>query len=75
VIWLVLACVWLIAANVAAMLPSRDYHWRFAYIMIALGLPVLIGVFATSGPWMGFGGIDRRDVRFAVACDLSGPLA
>ncbi len=53
VIWLVLACVWLIVANVAAMLPSRDYHWRFAYFMIALGLPVLFGVFTTSGPWMG----------------------
>ena len=28
---LVLALVWLIVANVIAMLPSRDHHWRAAY--------------------------------------------
>jgi len=40
-IGLILACLWFVAANVGAMLPSRDYHWRFAYVLIALGVPVL----------------------------------
>ena len=33
--------VWLIVANVIGMLPSRDRHWRAAYVLIAVGLPLL----------------------------------
>ncbi|MEL7098592.1 MAG: DUF2484 family protein [Pseudomonadota bacterium] len=50
---LILACVWFVAANVGAMLPSRDYHWRFAYVLIALGVPVLGLVTYAHGPWIG----------------------
>ncbi len=51
-IWSIAAgCLWLIAANVIAMFPSRDYHWRNAYLLIAVGLPVLIWVVMTAG-WL-----------------------
>jgi hypothetical protein len=33
-----LACLWLVSANLIAMLPSRDHHWRAAYALIALGI-------------------------------------
>lgn len=50
---LICACVWLIAANVIAMFPSRDYHWRAAYVLIAVGIPILGWVTYTSGPFWG----------------------
>ncbi|MEO0938454.1 MAG: DUF2484 family protein [Pseudomonadota bacterium] len=49
----ILACLWFVAANIGAMLPSRDHHWRFAYLMIALGVPVLGLVTWAHGPWIG----------------------
>jgi hypothetical protein len=48
-----LACVWLIAANVMAMFPSRDHHWRLAYVLIALGIPLLGWVTYVNGPVIG----------------------
>ncbi len=50
---LILACIWLIAANLIAMLPSRDHHWRAAYGLIALGIPLLGWVTWTDGPVIG----------------------
>ena len=38
---LILACLWLIFANLIGMLPSRDHHWRAAYLLIALGVPIV----------------------------------
>jgi len=41
-IWpLAAGLVWLIAANVVAMFPSKDHHWHNAYRLIALGVPIL----------------------------------
>ena len=41
-IWpLIAAFLWLIAANLIGMLPSKDSHWRNAYILIAVGVPIL----------------------------------
>ena len=34
------------------MFPSRDNLWRFAYGMIAIGVPILIGVVVQNGIWM-----------------------
>ncbi|WP_353533982.1 DUF2484 family protein [Cognatishimia sp. WU-CL00825] len=34
------------------MFPSRDNHWRFAYIMMAFGVPILIWVFLENGPYV-----------------------
>lgn len=47
------ACLWLITANLIAMLPSRDHHWRAAYILIALGIPLLGWVTREAGALWG----------------------
>jgi hypothetical protein len=53
-IWpLVFICIWLIAANVIAILPSRDQHWRAAYILIAAGIPLVGWVTWEGGPIWG----------------------
>ena len=38
---LILGLVWLVAANLIGLLPSRDHHWRNAYILIGVGVPIL----------------------------------
>lgn len=43
------ALIWLIAANVIGMFPSKDYHWSNAYKLIAVALPILIWVAWTNG--------------------------
>jgi membrane protease YdiL (CAAX protease family) len=53
VIPLALACIWLVAANVIAILPSKDHHWRAAYALIALGIPLLGWATYENGPWWG----------------------
>lgn len=50
---LILALVWLLVANVSAMIPSRDNHWTRAYILIAIGIPLLGWLTATDGPFFG----------------------
>jgi membrane protease YdiL (CAAX protease family) len=50
---LILACFWLVAANVAGMLPSKDNHWRRAYVLIGIGIPLLGWVTYENGPWIG----------------------
>ena len=50
---LILAAVWALTANVLAMLPSRDHHWRRAYALIAVGIPLLGFVTYENGPWIG----------------------
>jgi len=50
---LVLACLWLIAANVIGLIPSKHKHWPQAYVMIAIGLPILAYVAWESGVMYG----------------------
>lgn len=50
---LILACIWALTANVLAMTPSRDKHWRNAYILIAIGIPLVGYVTYQNGPWIG----------------------
>jgi hypothetical protein len=50
---LILACLWVVLANLLAMLPSRDNHWRRAYLLIAVGVPLLGYVTWQNGPWIG----------------------
>ena len=38
---LIAGLLWLVAANVIGLLPSRDKHWRVAYMLIAVGIPIL----------------------------------
>ncbi|GAA6162845.1 hypothetical protein NBRC116590_05490 [Pelagimonas sp. KU-00592-HH] len=47
-----LALIWMLVANVRAMFPSKDHHWRFAYAMIAIGLPILAWLWYENGVWM-----------------------
>ena len=49
----VLGCLWVLAASVIGLLPSRDHHWTAAYVLIALGLPLLVWIVATAGVWIG----------------------
>lgn len=44
------ALIWLVAANMIAMLPSRDHHWRAAYVLIAIGIPLVGWVTYQGGP-------------------------
>jgi hypothetical protein len=50
---LIAALLWLVLANLLAMAPSRDNHWRRAYMLIALGVPILGLVTVQNGPWVG----------------------
>lgn len=50
---LVLALVWLVAANVLALVPSRDGHWTRAYVLIAVGVPLLGWLTLANGPVVG----------------------
>ena len=50
---LVLALVWALAANILAMIPSKDNHWTRAYILIGIGIPLLGYVTYENGPWIG----------------------
>ena len=50
---LILAALWALGANLIAMFPSRDHHWRAAYVLIAIGIPILGLVTWQYGPWVG----------------------
>ncbi len=50
---LAFAFLWLIVANVIAILPTRDSHWSAAYALIAVGIPILGWVTWESGPVWG----------------------
>ena len=50
---LILAALWALTPNVLAMIPSRDNHWRRAYALIAVGVPILGYVTYQNGPWIG----------------------
>jgi hypothetical protein len=55
---LILACLWFVAATAVALMPGR-HHWRGAYALIAVGVPILGYVTYETGPWVGlmvFGG-------------------
>jgi hypothetical protein len=51
---LILTALWAICANLLAMTPSKDNHWRAAYVLIAVGIPILGFVTWQHGPWIGF---------------------
>ena len=40
----------MVVVNLRAMFPSKDNHWKFAYVMIAVGVPILIWVLMDHGP-------------------------
>ncbi|MBW4707835.1 DUF2484 family protein [Roseobacter sp. YSTF-M11] len=50
---LTIAAIWALVANVLAMTPSKDHHWRNAYALIAIGIPIVGYVTWQHGPWVG----------------------
>ena len=52
---LILACLWAVAANLIALVPSKRAHWPQAYVLIAIGIPILGYVTYENGPWWGLG--------------------
>ncbi len=50
---LLAACLWALAANLIAMTPSKDHHWRNAYILISVGGPIVLWVAWSHGLWIG----------------------
>ena len=44
---------WALCANVAAMIPSKDNLWTRAYVLIAIGIPLLGWVTYQNGPLIG----------------------
>ena len=69
---LIAAMAWLTLANVVAVTPSRRKHWPAAYVLIALGLPIL-GWLAVSVAWwvtalvfLGACSVLRWPVRYAL---------
>ncbi len=49
----VCALIWLVGANLIAMFPSRDHHWTNAYILIAIGIPLVGWLTWAHGPIWG----------------------
>ncbi len=50
---LVAACLWILAANLAAMLPRRLGQQVALGLMVATGVPLLGWVTYQNGPWIG----------------------
>lgn len=48
-----LGCLWLITANVLALLPSRDNHWARAYGLIVIGVPLVGYIIYENGLFWG----------------------
>ena len=48
--WLLIGA-WVVLAFVMAVIPSRDNHWRRAYLLMAVGFPALIWILWNEGPW------------------------
>ena len=50
---IVMACLWLIAANLAAMLPTRDDQRSCANCLVVIGVPLLGWATFALGPVVG----------------------
>ena len=49
--------LWVVLAFILSVIPSTDNHWRRAYILIAIGVPILIWLTWQEGLWMGLLGL------------------
>ena len=43
---LILACLWAVAANLIALVPSKRAHWPQAYVLIAIGIGYVVWRFS-----------------------------
>ena len=71
---LTLAAVWALAANILAMIPSRDNHWTAGLCADCAGDSAAGLCHLGERPLVGAGGAAGRDVGAALAGDLPGPL-
>ncbi len=46
---LICAGIWMVVANILALIPSKDNHWFRAYVLMAIGVPILIWVAQKNG--------------------------
>jgi len=46
---LILVCLWVVAAAVLSSFPSNKKHWPLAYVLIAVGVPLLAFVYVGAG--------------------------
>ena len=70
---LLVCCLWIVAANLAGMLPCREGHWPAATVLIATGVPLLGLVTLQYGPVAGFLalGIGASMLRWPIRLDLA----
>lgn len=54
---LILIGLWVVLAFVMASFPSGDNHWRRAYILMGLGVPLVIWIGWQHGVMMGLLGV------------------
>lgn len=45
--------MWVVAAGLLSMLPTRRSHWPLAWVLLGIGLPLLGWTFAAAGPLWG----------------------
>lgn len=50
---LIAACAWIVVANLIALTPSRRGHWPAAWVLIAVGIPILGWITWENGPLIG----------------------
>jgi hypothetical protein len=67
---IILIGLWVVVAFVMAAVPSKDNHWRRAYILLAIGLPLLVWIIWQNGIWYGLLGlfIGGSVLRWPVYC-------
>jgi hypothetical protein len=53
----ILIGLWVVLAFVMAAFPSTDNHWRRAYVLMAIGAPLLIWITWQHGIWFGILGV------------------
>lgn len=46
------ACIWAVIASIIALMPGR-FHWPAAYVLTAVGIPLLGWVTYQNGPFWG----------------------
>lgn len=54
---ILMAFCWVLAAQIIAFLPSRDRHWRAAYVLVAIGGPLLVFLYIENGIWIALLGL------------------
>ena len=46
-------CIWVVVAFVATLFPTKNSHWRRAYVLMGIAAPLLVWIIWTGGIWYG----------------------